>query len=285
MCRRRSMRPRRHFRGGGGCRAPPGPSTFTLGRGDRGSARGAGAGSSRARWASRSARRAARSRAASSILRYYAGEAVREVGEVIPAQARRLLQFTLREPLGVVGADHAVELPARDPAVEGRAGAGLREHRRAQAGGAVVAVGDRCWPRCAAAAGLPAGVFNVVLGAGAVDGRRAPASRAGARGQLHRLGPVWARGSRRPRRQRNIRYQTEMGGKNVAIVLPDADLEQAAVLTAARRDALRRAEVHGDESRRRRARGRGRASSSGCARRSRRSRSARSTTSRRRSGR
>jgi aldehyde dehydrogenase (NAD+) len=33
--------------------------------------------------------------------------------------------------------------------------------------------------------------------------------------------------------ERNIRYQTEMGGKNVAIVLPDADLAQAATLTAA----------------------------------------------------
>ena len=32
---------------------------------------------------------------------------------------------------------------------------------------------------------------------------------------------------------RNIRYQTEMGGKNVAIVMPDADLRQAAALTAA----------------------------------------------------
>jgi aldehyde dehydrogenase (NAD+) len=32
---------------------------------------------------------------------------------------------------------------------------------------------------------------------------------------------------------RNIRYQTEMGGKNVAIVLPDADLKRAASLTAA----------------------------------------------------
>jgi alpha-ketoglutaric semialdehyde dehydrogenase len=32
---------------------------------------------------------------------------------------------------------------------------------------------------------------------------------------------------------RNIRYQTEMGGKNVAIVLADADLRQAASLTAA----------------------------------------------------
>ena len=32
--------------------------------------------------------------------------------------------------------------------------------------------------------------------------------------------------------ERNIRYQTEMGGKNVAIVLPDADLRAAAALTA-----------------------------------------------------
>jgi alpha-ketoglutaric semialdehyde dehydrogenase len=32
---------------------------------------------------------------------------------------------------------------------------------------------------------------------------------------------------------RNIRYQTEMGGKNVAIVMPDADLRQAAILSAA----------------------------------------------------
>ncbi|HUQ79507.1 MAG TPA: aldehyde dehydrogenase family protein, partial [Gemmatimonadaceae bacterium] len=33
--------------------------------------------------------------------------------------------------------------------------------------------------------------------------------------------------------ERNIRYQTEMGGKNIAIVLPDADIAQAASLTAA----------------------------------------------------
>src|SRR6185369_4664969 len=37
-----------------------------------------------------------------AILRYYAGEAVRGIGEVIPAQGAGALQFTLREPLGVV---------------------------------------------------------------------------------------------------------------------------------------------------------------------------------------
>ena len=37
-------------------------------------------------------------------------------------------------PLGVAGADHPVELPAAHARVEDRAGARVREHRRAQAG-------------------------------------------------------------------------------------------------------------------------------------------------------
>ncbi len=37
---------------------------------------------------------------ATVICRYYAGEAVRDVGDVIPAQAADALQFTLRDPLG-----------------------------------------------------------------------------------------------------------------------------------------------------------------------------------------
>lgn len=37
-----------------------------------------------------------------SLLRYHAGEAVREIGAVIPAQAKGALQLTLRQPLGVV---------------------------------------------------------------------------------------------------------------------------------------------------------------------------------------
>src|SRR5262245_2129996 len=36
------------------------------------------------------------------ILRYYAGEAVRQIGDVIPAALPNALQFTLQEPLGVV---------------------------------------------------------------------------------------------------------------------------------------------------------------------------------------
>ena len=84
----------------------------------------------------------------------------------------------------------------------------------------------------AAAAGLPPGVFNVVLGSGALIGPallEADEIRAVSFTGSGRIGAEVAATAAR----RNIRYQTEMGGKNVAIVLADADLCQAATLTAA----------------------------------------------------
>ena len=50
-----------------------------------------------------------------TILRYHAGEAVRAIGEVIPAQAAGVLQFTLREPLGVVALITPWNFPAAIP--------------------------------------------------------------------------------------------------------------------------------------------------------------------------
>jgi aldehyde dehydrogenase (NAD+) len=84
----------------------------------------------------------------------------------------------------------------------------------------------------AAAAGLPPGVFNVVPGSGATVGDallRAPHVSAISFTGSGRIGARVASVAA----ERNIRYQTEMGGKNVAIVLPDADVAQAASLTAA----------------------------------------------------
>ncbi len=49
------------------------------------------------------------------ILRYYAGEAVRQIGEVIPAQVPGALQFTLHEPLGVVALVTPWNLPLAIP--------------------------------------------------------------------------------------------------------------------------------------------------------------------------
>ena len=58
--------------------------------------------------------------------RYYAGAPERLLGDTIPVAGG--VGMTFREPLGVVGADHALELPADDRGVEARARAGGRQH-------------------------------------------------------------------------------------------------------------------------------------------------------------
>jgi aldehyde dehydrogenase (NAD+) len=80
--------------------------------------------------------------------------------------------------------------------------------------------------------GVPAGVFNVVLGSGADVGTpliQSPEVRGISFTGSSAVGAHVARIGA----ERNVRYQTEMGGKNVVIVAPDADLDAAAALTAA----------------------------------------------------
>ena len=166
-----------------------------------------------------------------TILRYYAGEAVREIGEVIPAQAAGALQFTLREPLGVVALITPWNFPLAIPlwkAAPALAFGNTVVLKPAEAASHVATL----LGETAAAARLPAGVFNVVLGSGAVVGPAllaVPEVKAVSFTGSGRIGADVAAAAAR----RNIRFQTEMGGKNVAIVLPDADLRQAASLTAA----------------------------------------------------
>jgi alpha-ketoglutaric semialdehyde dehydrogenase len=165
------------------------------------------------------------------ILRYYAGEAVRAVGEVIPAQAEGVLQFTLREPLGVVALVTPWNFPAAIPLWKAAPALAfgntvvLKPAEQASRVAYLLAGTSR-------AAGLPPGVFNVVLGGGGTVGdallRQEPVRAVSFTGSVAvgaRVAAVCA--------ARNIRYQTEMGGKNVVIVLPDADLDLAARLTAA----------------------------------------------------
>lgn len=164
------------------------------------------------------------------ICRYYAGEAVREIGEVIPAQAADATQFTLRDPLGVIGLitpwnfPLAIPLWKAAPALAFGNTVVLKPSELAPAVASFLA-------ETAAAAGVPAGVVNVVHG----DGRTGAALVADpdVRG-------VSFTGSQRAgalvqaaAAARNIPCQTEMGGKNVVLVLPDADLDRAAALTAA----------------------------------------------------
>jgi len=165
-----------------------------------------------------------------TILRYYAGEAVRETGAIIPAQIVGALQFSLCEPLGVIALitpwnfPLAIPLWKAAPALAFGNTVVLKPAEAASHMGVLLA-------ETAAAAELPPGVFNVVLGAGRVIGDpllKSEAVRAvsftGSSAVGARVASVAA--------GRNIRYQTEMGGKNVVIVNRDADLDLAAALTA-----------------------------------------------------
>ena len=166
-----------------------------------------------------------------TILRYYAGDAVRAVGEVIPAQTAGSLQFTLRQPLGVVALITPWNFPIAIPLW--KAAPALAFGNTVVLKPAESAAGSAAFlAECAEAAGFPAGAFNVVLGRGDVIGEPligADAVRAVSFTGSGRVGAHVAAQAA----QRNIRYQTEMGGKNVAIVMPDADLTLAATLTAA----------------------------------------------------
>jgi aldehyde dehydrogenase (NAD+) len=165
-----------------------------------------------------------------AILRYYAGEAVREAGEVIPAQTAGSLQLTLRRPLGVVALIAPWNFPIAIPlwkAAPALAFGNTVVLKPAEASGACAVL----LAETALAAELPAGVFNVLQGAGATVGTAlvehplvAGVSFTGSAAVGARVASAAA--------ARNVRYQTEMGGKNAAIVLADADLDLASRLVA-----------------------------------------------------
>jgi len=166
-----------------------------------------------------------------AILRYYAGEAVRQSGDVIPAQTGQSLQYTRREPMGVVGLITPWNFPLAIPLWKAAPALAF--------GNTVVLKPAEASSRCAAAladtaaqAGIPAGVFNVLVGSGAILGPALIAQPDVAAISFTGSGKVGAMVAAAAT-ARNIRFQTEMGGKNVAIVLPDADMALAATLTAA----------------------------------------------------
>lgn len=164
------------------------------------------------------------------ILRYYAGEAVRAAGDVIPSQIPGALQFTLRQPLGVVALitpwnfPLAIPLWKAAPALAFGNTVVLKPAEAASHMGTLLG-------ETARDALLPGGVFNVLVGSGSLLGEPLLRQEAVRGVSFTGSGTVGAWVAALAA-ERNIRYQTEMGGKNVAIVLPDADLELAATLTA-----------------------------------------------------
>jgi len=164
------------------------------------------------------------------ICRYHAGEAVREIGEVIPAGAPDTTQFTLRDPVGVTGLITPWNFPVAIPLWKAAPALAFGNTVVLKPSEHASAVADLL-AETARAAGLPVGVFNVVYGDGTTGA--ALVDHPGVRAVSFTGSAAVGAKVQAASAARNIRCQAEMGGKNVVIVADDADLDRAALLTAA----------------------------------------------------
>ncbi|RKR43651.1 aldehyde dehydrogenase family protein [Paraburkholderia sp. BL17N1] len=154
-----------------------------------------------------------------------AAEALRVFAEPV-ASARAGVEIDVtREPLGVVGIIAPWSAPLATAAA--KIGAALAH------GNCVVFKPAESTPACAAAlasiigrAGLPAGVFNLVMGSGRQVGARIAAHPLTAAVSFTGSAETGTR-VLQAAVARQARVQLEMGGKNPFVVLADADLEAA----------------------------------------------------------
>ena len=162
---------------------------------------------------------------------FYAEEATRIHGEIIPNDSDAFQSLVVREPVGVVAAITPWNYPAE--LVGWKLGAGLA------AGCTLVVKPPELTPftplavvRCLTEAGIPAGVVNVVTGPGSTVGQRLVESRLVDKIAFTGSGQV---GLRILRSSPDIRkVSLELGGNCPMIVTATADLD-AAVNGAARR--------------------------------------------------
>ena len=161
-----------------------------------------------------------------SVLEYYAGEGYRMHGKTLPSEIRDVFTYTIRRPLGVVGLISPWNFPWAIPV--------WKSAPALVSGNTVVFKPSEFTPATASLlaeiyeeAGMPAGVFNMIVGYGSTVGEAIvnhndvrAISFTGSNTVGHAL-YVKAAG-------RGAKVTCEMGGKNAVIVLPDADLEKAA---------------------------------------------------------
>ena len=161
-----------------------------------------------------------------SLLEYYAGEGFRMHGKTLPSEARDTFAYTLRQPLGIVGLIAPWNFPWAIPV--------WKSAPALVAGNCVVFKPSELVPATAALlteiyeeAGLPPGVFNMVVGKGSVVGEAmvtAPELRAISFTGSNSVGQaLYVKAA-----ERGAKVTCEMGGKNAVIVMPDADLDKAA---------------------------------------------------------
>ncbi|MEH6692335.1 MAG: aldehyde dehydrogenase family protein [Pseudorhizobium pelagicum] len=167
---------------------------------------------------------------AAQIFDFFAGEALRLTGEVVPSARPGIGVEITREPLGVIGIITPWNFPIAIPA-----------WKIAPAlcyGNTVVFKPADLVPGCAWAivdilhrAGLPKGVLNLVMGRGSVVGQAmldspdlAGITFTGSTGTGKRVALASI--------EHNRKFQLEMGGKNPMVVLDDADLSVAVEASA-----------------------------------------------------
>jgi len=160
-----------------------------------------------------------------AILRYYAGEGMRSIGDVIPSTDSEALLFTTRVPVGVVGVVTPWNFPVAIPLWK-MAPALIYGNTVVIKPASETAITCAKVINCLHDAGFPAGVINMVTGSG---------SKIGTEMVNHReIDAITFTGSNAVGKQlahsavtRGIKYQLEMGGKNPVIVASDADLDLA----------------------------------------------------------
>ena len=164
-----------------------------------------------------------------ALLQYFGVEGSNPVGSVVPSVNPNILLYTNRMPLGVVTLITPWNFPLAIP-IWKMAPALVYGNtivlKPASATPHVATLIARMWE----AVDLPDGVFNLITGSGAAVGDELVTN--------SKVAAISFTGSTRigmsiasQAAQRGKRYQLEMGGKNPVIVLPDADLEQAAEIT------------------------------------------------------
>ncbi len=162
-----------------------------------------------------------------SLLEFYAGEGFRMQGKTLPSEARDTFTYTIRRPLGVVGLIAPWNFPWAIPV--------WKSAPALVAGNTVVFKPAELTPATATLlaeiyeeAGVPAGVFNMLVGSGSVVGEaivNSPVVRAiSFTGSNEVGGALYAKAA-----ERGAKVTCEMGGKNAVIVMDDADLDKAAV--------------------------------------------------------
>ncbi len=165
---------------------------------------------------------------AGNIFKFFAGECLRLAGEIVPSVRPGVSVEVTREPLGVIGLITPWNFPIAIPA--------WKIAPALAYGNCVVFKPADLVPGCAWAlaeiisrAGFPAGVFNLVMGAGRVVGE-AMVENAAVDGISFTGSVGVGRAIAAKCVARGAKVQLEMGGKNPQIILDDADLKTAVEL-------------------------------------------------------